>query len=269
MTKLILTLFCFLLALSAKSNCIDSVLIKELGMTKIHSSEIAHYYSVEKDSVFVCQLDSSLRANIGRLTKIFKHRIDSPIVIQIFPEFSYTLCVCELDSTRRTALGCTIYRKINMVSPSAKGAKEAYEIQDPMSVVVHEYAHAISFDIIGKDYRGKMKPWLREGIAFQCETNPYYKRNEDAIKWVAESLRLERVPKFKTLENKYATVKFRGVWAAWLTEFLISKYGWLAVVNMIKDYDNFPKDFGLSRNRLEKEWIEYMQIKLKTTTNKS
>ena len=269
MIKLILTIFCFLLALSAKSNCIDSVLIKELGMVKVHSSHIAHYYSQEKDSNFVHQLDSSLQANIQRLTKIFKHRIDVPIVIRIFPEFSYALCVCELDSARRTALGCTRYRKINMVSPSAKGAKEAYEIQDPMSVVIHEYAHAISFDIIGKDYRGKMKPWFREGIAFQCETNPYYKRNEDAIKWVVESIRLERVPKFKTLENKYATLKFRGVWAAWLTEYLISKYGWIAVVNMIKAYDNFPKNFGLSRKKLEKEWIEYMEKKLKTTTNKT
>jgi hypothetical protein len=266
--KQFLSICCLLLTLTAKSNCTDSVLISELGMKKVFSSDIAEYYAQEKDSSFVHQLDSSLQANIQRLSNIFNYRIDTTIVIQIFPEFSYALSVCELDSTRRSALGCARYRKLNMVSPSAKGANEAYKYQDPLSIVVHEYSHVITFDIIGEDYRGKMRPWLREGIAFLCEPDPYYKKNQEAIDWVKNSINNEDAPKFKTLNNQYITVKYRGVWSAWLTEYLISKYGWPSVIEMITDYDNFPKNLGLNRRKLQKEWIQFIQKKIKLLPTK-
>lgn len=240
------------------SNCNDSLLREQLGITKIYASNYAVYYAQEADIEYVKMLDSSLQVHVPKLNEIFKHTIDTTVEVVIYPEFSYALCVCDLDSSKIYALGCTRYRRITLVSPNAKSADKLYKLHQQSSTIVHEYAHALTFEMIGPDHFGKIKPWLREGIAFLSEPHPFYLNNEWAINSVSKAIENNQVPKFKDLENSYGKVfPHRGVWAAWLTEFLIYKYGWNTVIDMILNYNKFPKNIHLSRKQLQKEWEAY------------
>lgn len=235
-------------------------------MKPVYASNLAEYIAQERDSTFAKQLDSALQANAERLFTKFNHRLNMQIKIQIFPAFNITTCVCGDDTLKDvSALACTRYKKINMASSFSTGT--AYIYSDPTLVVLHEYAHAITFDIIGEKKMWTLPPWLREGLAQQTEFVPHYKYQAPMI-YVRRKIKANEIPSLKSLCKNYSTVEYASIWAGWFSEYVTYRYGWETMLTLMKNDGKLVKTIGTSYKPLEKEWIGYMKTNIDKTNTK-
>jgi hypothetical protein len=143
-----------------------------------------------------------------------------------------------------------------MVSPLNPGSYHTY--QSLMQVIVHEFVHLAVYEVRADKEMTGFPKWLSEGYA--C-----YEAGQinDYIRKTIESSVSEKTPPTWTQLENASEIEFGQMngygFATTIVEFLIVKYGINKLVLLIKEPDNIETIYGLSKDTLEKQWIQYLK----------
>ena len=143
-----------------------------------------------------------------------------------------------------------------MVSPLNPGSSHTYE--SLMQVIVHEFVHMAVDHVRGGKPMAGFPRWLAEGYA--CYEAGQI--NENIRKSIGSGLP-EKVPPTWTQLEKASEIEFGYMngygLSETIVEFLIVTYGYNKLVLLIKEPENIETIYGLSKNVLEKQWIQYLE----------
>lgn len=249
----------------AQSN--QGVFFKKFGIKKIKESSVGVYYARPSDSLIINRLDTFLLVQSERLFKKFNHRIPTPLRFEFYPSLAAAQCECGLDTLslntlQAASLGCAHnFRKIQMVLPGiGEFSDSVYFTWGGFStVILHEYVHAIIYDIIGEKNINKIPWWITEGMA--CYEAKQFSYNSFFKEYILKQLSENKVPSVRTLNNDYVTIdRFYG-WSYMFCRFIIDTYGYEKLLEIQKNFKKFPRILGKSFNDLNKEWLEYLKNK--------
>ncbi len=245
----------------------DSLLMEKYGMVKIHSSSIGIYYARPQDKAAIVQLDSFLTIMSTGIFEEFEHKIEGQVQFEFYPSINASQCVCGWDTLNKkernwTKLGCAHYiKKIQMVMPGTSIEGDSiYKVWGGFNkVMLHEYIHNITYDIIGEANINKIPWWITEGLA--CWKADQYYYGKGFKKLILEKIDQGKVPTVKDLHTNYLKVELLYGWSWLFCDYIISTYGWDTMLQIQSDFKHFKKILGKSYNQINMEWLEYLKNK--------
>jgi hypothetical protein len=127
-----------------------------------------------------------------------------------------------------------------------------------MQVIVHEFVHiAVSYARGDKGWT-TIPRWLNEGYA-QYEADQV---NEYIRKSVKSGLTDKTPPTWTQLDTasfmEFGNMNGYGL-SVTIVEFLVATYGIDKLVLLIKKPENIETIYGLSKDELEQQWIQYVK----------
>jgi len=214
------------------------------------------FYSTNGDLKVLDSLAITLENNYSRITNRLGIQIEKKIKVTVFPNIkAFHVAINQPDAPDWVVGTCNGY-DLMMVSPLNPGTVHTYE--SLMQVVVHEFVHMAVYYEVGDKGMAVLPKWLSEGYA-QYEAGQI---NDHTRKYI-KSILLEKAPPTWTEINTAPDMEFGKMngygFSAMIVEFLIVTYGIDKLVLLIKEPENFEIIYGLSKNALEKQWIQYLE----------
>lgn len=215
-----------------------------------------NFYSAKNDINVLDSLAIILENNYTRITKRLGIQIDKKIDVRIFPDIkSYHVATNQPDAPD-WVVGTMTEEGIMMVSPLNPGSIHTH--QSLMQVVVHEFVHFAVYYACGEKGIKRLPRWLNEGYA-QYEAGQINK----VVRRSAKSSMIKEVPPTLTQLDTVSAMEFGYMNGYALSvsavEFMIDTYGIDKLVLLIKEPENPEIIYGLSKDALEKQWIEYVK----------
>lgn len=214
------------------------------------------FYSTHSDIEVLDSLAITLENNFSRITNRLGIQIDEKINVKVFPNVKTFHVAINYPDAPDWVVGSSNGYELMMVSPLNPGSVHTYA--SLMQVVVHEFVHiAVSYARGDKGWT-TLPRWLSDGYA-QYEAGQI---NEHTRRSVKSSI-LEKAPPTWTQLNTASAMEFGNMngyeFSATIVEFLIVKYGIDKLVLLIKEPENIETIYGLSKDTLEKQWIQYIE----------
>ncbi len=245
----------------------DSLLYQRFGMGLVHSSMIGEYHARPEDSAVIRALDSFLLEHVPDLWTRFEHHLDGPVRFEFFPSLNAAQHLCGWDtltarSDDRTRLGCAHYiRKIQMVMPGTSIAGDSIYAAwgGFQKVMLHEYTHSMTYDIIGDEQIDRIPWWITEGLA--CLVAEQFHYGPSFRDLVQQRLDESSVPSVKDLHTDYLHVELLYGWSWLLCDFITTTYGWDRMLAIQSDFKHPRRILGRSYKALDREWLDHLRNK--------
>jgi len=214
------------------------------------------FYSTHNDIEVLDSLAITLENNYSRITNRLGIQIDKKINVKIFPNVKAFHVAINYPDAPDWVVGSSNGNELMMVSPLNPGSVHTYA--SLMQVIVHEFVHiAVSYARGDKGWT-TLPRWLSDGYA-QYEAGQIDEHTRRSVK----SSILEKAPPTWTQLNTASAMEFGNMngygFSATIVEFLIVKYGIDKLVLLIKEPENIETIYGLSKDTLEKQWIQYIE----------
>jgi hypothetical protein len=214
------------------------------------------YYSTNSDIKVLDSLAITLENNYSRITNHLGIQIDKKIKVKVFPNIKAFHAAINLPDAPDWVVGSSNGDELMMVSPLNPGSVHTYA--SLMQVIVHEFVHiAVSYARGDKGWTA-LPRWLSEGYA-QYEAG---QKNEYIRKSVKSSL-IDKTPPTWTQLDTASVMEFGNMngygLSVTIVEFLVVTYGIDKLVLLIKEPENIETIYGLSKEKLEKQWIQFLK----------
>jgi len=225
-----------------------------LNLTK--ESQHFDYYSTPADIKVLDSLAKTLENNYSRITNHLGIQIIKKINVKVFPNIQAFHAAINLPDAPDWVVGVWNADGLLMVSPLNPGSVHSYE--SLMQVSVHEFTHmAVYYARGNKGFTG-LPRWLGEGYA-QYEAGQL----NDRIRKFVESGLIGKAPPTWIQLDSVSDMEFGNMngyaLSVTIVEFLVVTYGFDKLVLLIKEPENIEIIYGLSKNALEKQWIQYLK----------
>jgi RNA polymerase sigma-70 factor (ECF subfamily) len=179
--------------------------------------------------------------------------------VKVFPDVKTFHAAINYPDAPDWVVGTCNGDELMMVSPLNPGSVHTYE--SLMQVIVHEFVHIAVYYALGGKGSTPSPKWLAEGYA-QYEAGQI---NDYIRKYVASSL-TEKAPPTWTQLDTVSAMEFGNMngyaFSVTIVEFLVVTYGIDKLVLLIKEPENIEIIYGLSKDTLEKQWIQYLKHEL-------
>ena len=222
------------------------------------AKESQHFdlYSTKSDIKVLDSLAITLENNYSRITNHLGIQIDKKINVKIFPDIkTYHVAINQPDAPD-WVVGSLTEEEIMMVSPLNPGSVHTYK--SLMQIVVHEFVHIAVYYARGDKGMTELPRWLNEGYA-QYEAGQI----NEYIRKSAKSSLIKKVPPTLSQMDTVSAIKFGYMngyaLSVTIVEFLVNTYGIDKLVLLIKEPKNIETIYGLSKDALEKQWIQYLK----------
>lgn len=215
------------------------------------------YYSTNADLYVLDTLSIILENNYSRITNRLGIEINKKIKVNVFPNIQAFHTAINLPDAPDWVVGGTWNTdEIMMVSPLHPGSVHTYE--SLMQVVVHEFTHIAVYYARGDKGFEAIPRWLSEGYA-QYEAGQLNKYVRKSVK----SGLLEKEPPSWTELDTVSFMEFGNMngygLSVTIVDFLVVTYGIEKLVLLIKDPEDIEIIYGLSKNALEKQWVQFLE----------
>ncbi len=225
-----------------------------LSLTK--ESQHFCFYSTKTDIKVLDSLAITLENNYSRITNRLGIQIGKKINVKLFPDIKSFHGAIHYPDAPDWVVGSSIDDDLLMVSPLNPGSMHTYG--SLMQVIVHEFVH-IAVYYTWKDRGINALPnWLNEGYA-QYEAGQISDYIRKAVK---SSLTDKTPPTWSQLETasamEFGQMNGYGL-SVMIVEFLVDKYGIDKLVLLIKEPENIETIYGISKDILEKQWVQYIE----------
>ena len=214
------------------------------------------FYSTHGDIEVLDSLAITLENNYSRITNRLGIQIGGKINVKVFPNVRSFHDGINYPDAPDWVVGSSIDDELLMVSPLNPGSYHTYK--SLVQVLVHEFVHIVVYYARGGTGSTPLSRWLSEGYA-QYEAGQI---NDNIRKIVKTSLTDKTPPTWTQLDSASAMEfgKMNGYGlSVTIVEFLIVTYGIDKLVLLIKEPENIEIIYGLSKNILEKQWIQYLE----------
>jgi len=219
-------------------------------------SQHFNFYSTHADIKVLDSLSITLENNYSRITTHLGIGIDKRISVKVFPNLKTFHVAINYPDAPDWVVGSCNGDELMMVSPLNPGSIHNYE--SLMQVIVHEFVHIAVSNARGDKGWTTLPRWLSEGYA-QYEAGQV---NDRIRKNVETSVIANTPPTWSQLDTlsvmEFGNMNGYGL-SVTIVEFLVVTYGIDKLVLLIKEPDNFEIIYGLPKNTLEKQWIQYLK----------
>ena len=241
----------------AVSGVMDSVVMQSNDSLELaKESQHFNFYSTPPDIRVLDSLATTLENNYSRIMNILGARTVKRIDVKVYPDIKSFHVASKYPDAPDWLVGTCYGEELLMVSPLNPGSVHTY--QSLMQVIVHEFVHLAVFYARGDKGMIRIPTWLNEGFA-QYEAGQI---NDRIRKSVESSLAGQAVPTWTQLEKssamEFGNMNGYGL-SVTIVEFLVVKYGMDKLVLLIKEPENLESIYGLSKDSLEKRWIQYVK----------
>jgi len=228
--------------------------IDSLNLAK--ESQHFNFYSTRGDFKVLDSLAIALENNYSRITNHIGIQIDKKTNVKVYPNIKAFHVAINQPDAPDWVVGTCNGNDLMMVSPLNPGTVHTYE--SLMQVVVHEFVHMVVYYAVGDKGMDALPKWLSEGYALY-EAGQI---NAPTRRYVKSSL-LEKAPPTWTELDTASDLEFGNMggyaFSGTIVEFLVVTYGIDKLVLLIKEPENIESIYGLSKNDLEKQWIQYVK----------
>jgi hypothetical protein len=214
------------------------------------------FYSSSGDIKVLDSLAITLENSYSRIMNHLGIQIENKIKVKVFPDLTSFHIAIKYPDAPDWVVGSCIDDELLMVSPLNPGSYHTYK--SLMQVIVHEFTHIAVYYARGEKGSNTLPRWLNEGYA-QFEAGQI---DEDIRKLVKKCF-IDKTPPTWTQLDKASIMEFGQMngygLSVMIVEFLVDKYGIGKLVLLIKEPENMEIIYGLSKNDLEKRWIQYFK----------
>ncbi len=226
----------------------------------VKESQHFGFCSTSDDIKVIDSMATTLENNYSRITNHLGIKIDKKIKVKVFPNIKAFHAAINLPDAPDWVVGGTWNTdEIMMVSPLHPGSVHTYE--SLMQVIVHEFVHIAVYYARGDKGVTGLSRWLNEGYA-QYEAGQI---NEYILKLVRSGLKDKIPPTWAQLDTvsvmEFGNMNGYGLSVS-IVEFLVDTYGMDKLVLLIKEPANIESIYGLSKDALEKQWIQFLKNEL-------
>lgn len=213
------------------------------------------FYSTKGDIDVLDSLALTLENKYSGITNRLGVQIEKKINVKVFPDIKAYHVAINYPDAPDWVVGNSNGSELMMVSPLNPGSVHTYA--SLLQVIVHEFVHiAVSYARGDKSWTGFPR-WLNEGYA-QYEAGQI---NEHIRKSVESSLMGKTPPTWTQLDTvsvmEFGKMNGYAI-SVTIVDFLINTYGIDKLVSLIKEPENIETIYDLSKNDLEKQWIQYL-----------
>lgn len=222
----------------------------------VKESQHYSFYSTRFDLKVIDSLANTLESHYTRITNHLGVQINKKIKVKVFPSVKDYHAAINFPDAPDWVVGSVYADGIMMVSPMNPGSVHTYE--SLMQVIVHEFVHLAVYYARGEKWMIGSPRWLNEGYA--C-----YEAGQidDNIRNYIESSLSEKAPPTWTQLESSSELEFGNMggygFSMLIVEFLIDTYGIDKMVLLIKEPEKIETIYGLSKDVLEKQWIQYLK----------
>jgi hypothetical protein len=221
-----------------------------------NESQHFNFYSTGGDLKVLDSLAINLEDNYSRITHHLGIQIAKKIDVKVFPDLKAFHAAIHYPDAPDWVVGSCNGDELMMVSPLNPGS--IHTNASLMQVIVHEFVHIAVSEARGDKGWTALPRWLGEGYA-QYEAGQV---NEHIRKNVELSVIANSPPTWTQLDTasvmEFGNMNGYGL-SVTIVEFLVDTYGIDKLVLLIKAPENFENIYGLSKNTLEKQWIQYLK----------
>ncbi len=126
-------------------------------------------------------------------------------------------------------------------------------------VMLHEYIHSVTYDIVGEENINKIPWWISEGLA--CWKADQYHYGKGFKKLILEKIDQNEVPTAKELHTDYLNVDLLYGWSWLFCDYIIQTYGWNRMLDIQSNFKDFKTIMGKNYKKITIEWLEYLKTK--------
>jgi hypothetical protein len=211
------------------------------------------FNSKKQDKECLKDLSDALEDNYKRITSDLHINLNRKVDVYIYSDLdTYHKAINQPDAPK-WAVGNADPSSgtIHMVNP-LNGDGRPYS--DFMKVIIHEFTHVVVINMNSNIY--SIPLWLSEGIA-TYEAKQYSGNEVKSI-----SPKLGATP-LKDLESDYINFGNKSGYqiSYSVVEYMIKNYGYDKVIDYIKYPDQVEKILGVSKEELQKNWLDYVNSK--------
>jgi len=222
----------------------------------VKESQHFNFYSTKGDIKVLDSLAITLENNYSKIMNHIGIQIDKKNNVRVYPNVKAFHVAINQPDAPDWVVGTCHGDDLMMVSPLNPGTVHTYE--SLMQVIVHEFVHMAVYYAVGEKGIAALPKWLSEGYALY-ESGQI---NDHTRKYVKSSL-LKKAPPTWTELDAASDLEFGKMngyaFSGTIVEFLIVTYGIDKLVLLIKKPENIEIIYGLSKNALEQQWIQYLE----------
>ncbi|QEK12056.1 hypothetical protein FQB35_06535 [Crassaminicella thermophila] len=246
MKKILIIVFILFIIMVIQS--LPIIILKDIGMKKIHGNYVNVYYDKGDDKggrIVFKELENSAKEIGNKLN----YKFDSKIVIYVYKNQSllhirkYGLATLAIAPD--WYIGDNKGSVVLMVSPQAN--VKGHNIKSIMSAAKHELVHVINYRI-----NPNLSYFIDNGVATYLSKQSPYKN----------FIQYNRIPSIEFLEIK-DELKFGNAggyqYSYTFIEFLDKKYGWESVFELIKGNKFYVEIFSKTKQEIYNEWVKYLK----------
>jgi hypothetical protein len=235
----------------AKENAINLVLQK--------TSEHFDIYSCNPDQKVLDDVVKVLEENYDRITIRLQTKFTEKIRVFVYPNTKTFHSAMYMTYAPDWFVGAAGINELKMVSPLNPGSAHTYA--SLMQAIVHELVHAAVLNVRGERGLVGLPKWLNEGYAF-------YEAHQmtDEMRRIVKIHAMDKtIPTFVQLDIA-SSVEFGNMngyaFSTTIIEFLVNTYGFQKLLKLIREPENIDTIYGLSKEDLEKQWVQYIKSML-------
>lgn len=224
---------------------------KETDMKLQLETEHFIFYSTDKDKKCLEDLSNAAEGSYERITSDLKTPLDYKPTVRVYPDIkSFHISIGRPDDPD-WGVGTAWGKNLRIVSPLNPGSVHDYE--SIKQVAVHEFAHVVQINMV--DDPRQLPTWLWEGTA-TYEAKQMDEKTKQLMKQEAQKV---KAPTLSQLTKDFYTVDKAYQYSYSIADFIVNKYGYDKLVEMIKNPKDIEKTLGVSMDELEKQWIGYVE----------
>lgn len=211
-------------------------------------SDHFEFYSTDKDKEVLSDLEKALEDNYNRISEDLDVNLERKIKVNIYPDIEQFHNEVDMGSTEEWFVGAAKNGEIFMVSPLNSGSIHNYD--SLLQVIVHEYTHIIVGEI-----NNYTDTYLNEGIAVVESKQVSDRAMKEYLKYVTHS---NKLPSIDDMKNNYSNLEQPYAVSGGFVDFLLNKYGYEIVINIIKEPEKIENILGEDKQTLLEGWEKYI-----------
>lgn len=205
------------------------------------------FHSADKDKECIEDLVKALDTNYDKITQNLGVILNDKVKIIIYPDIEVFHNNVGIRNEGDWLVGIAEENIIHIVSPLNPGTQHTYE--SIMKAIVHEFVHVVQHNI----YQNYPYRWMNDGLA------TYFANQVPNGRIMDELIDKDEIPSLMDMNGK-KFVEIGGYdFSYTVVEYLVEKYGYETIVEMLKAPDNIEEILGKTLDEFEKDWVDYLK----------
>jgi hypothetical protein len=208
------------------------------------------------DSGSILLIENTFNIAYDKICKLFGNFPSQKIVVKVYPSMKMLLDAEHIYGY----IGGIVTGSYSMSVVSPKGLdifNKPINMGEQLKVIPHEFIHnqihKINYSTV---------TWLNEGTAYFLANQGSFFKNSSSFHDIINQIWENKTPSITDLEKDYESffkIDYSLQFSYLMVEFIDSKYGINQVIELIKNNCDLQKTIGISKDDLNKQWIDYLK----------